>query len=448
MRQALACTTVAIAFVCGAALAAGQQKPPASSPMPSARVLEMRVEGEITPLTAEFVTDGIAQASQTNANLVLITMNTPGGLGDSMRDIMQKILNSPVPVAVYVTPAGSHAASAGFFILLSADIAAMAPGTNTGASTPVFSPIGAQIDEVLKRKATNDAAAYLRSIVAQRGRNVELAEKAVTEAKAFSEKEALDGRLIDLVVPSVEDLLAQLDGRKVKRFDGSTVTLQLKNPAREMLEMNRRQRLLSYIARPDVLFILFIIGLLGLYAEFSHPGLIVPGVVGAVAMVLALVAMQILPINMIGVLLIILAIGLFVLEAKVTSYGLLGLAGVVSMVVGALLLINSPLTGAGVSLGTALGATIPFALLSVFLMTLILRSYKWKYAVGVEALVGQTGEVTEAIDGRGMVFVGGELWRAAARDKIPRGARIRVVKVDGLTVRVEPVEPQPETKNQ
>ncbi len=409
-------------------------------PSTETRVVELRVADAVMPMMAEYVVSGIRHANQTGAALVLITMDTPGGLDSSMREIISHILDSDVPVTVYVSPSGARAASAGFFILLAADVAAMAPGTNTGASSPVFGVGGQQVDEILRRKATNDAAAYLRSIAGQRGRNVQLAEQAVTEAKAFSADEALRSGLIDLVVPTVEELLARLHGRSIKRFDGSVQTLALSNPVREALEMNRKQKILSYIARPDVLFILMLIGILGIYAEFSNPGLILPGVVGALSLILALVAVQVLPINVIGILLILLAVGLFIAEAKLTSYGLLGLAGAVAMVAGALMLIDSPITGMGVSLGTALGATIPFALLAIFLMTLILRSYRWKPAVGTEALVGQIGSVTTAIDGTGQVFVAGELWRAAAPQKIEAGRRVRVVRVEGLTVHVEPVE--------
>lgn len=443
MRRTLRKPALLVALTCalgGLAMLAAAPAPPAAADSP--RVIEMRVEGIIQPLVAEFVLDGLKLAREQNARLVLITMDTPGGLDTAMRDIIQGILNSPVPVAVYVSPSGARAASAGFFILLSADVAAMAPGTDTGASSPVplFGGASREGDETPMRKAVNEAAAYLRSIAEQRGRNAERAEKAVTEAQAFSVQEALAANLIDLMAASPEELLEKLDGRAIRRFDGTTETLALAGAVRVTHEMNRRQRILSYIADPNILFLLLIIGLLGLYVEFSNPGLIFPGVIGGVSLILALVAVQILPINIIGILLILLAIGLFVLEAKVTSYGLLGLAGAVAMVLGALFLIRSPWTGMGVSFGTAVAVTIPFALLAVFLMTMVLRSFKWKPSTGVEALVGQVGEVTEEIDGRGMVFVAGELWRAAAATRIPKGARVRVVRVEGLTLHVEPAD--------
>jgi membrane-bound serine protease (ClpP class) len=316
----------------------------------------------------------------------------------------------------------------------------MAPGTDTGAASPVFIVGGqsADVDETMKRKVTEEAAAYLRSIVGNRGRNVKMAELAVTEAKAFSETEALEQKLIDMIVPGVDELLGKLDGQSITRFDGSTETLALGSVIRVPVEMTARQRFLSRIVRPDVFFILLILGALGLYTEFTHPGLIVPGVIGGIAMVLALFGMHVLPINFTGVLLIVLALALFILEAKVASHGILAIGGVVSMVLGALMLIRSPITGMGVSLGVALGAAIPFAILTVFLMRLVIESFGWKQAVGREPMVEEVGEVTEEIDGKGMIFVAGELWRASAKEKLAVGTRVRVVGVNGLVLQVEP----------
>ncbi len=414
-----------------------------------ASVVELRIGGEIEPVMAEYINGGIVQAARSGASLVLITMDTPGGLGSSMQDIIQHIFDSPVPVVIYVAPAGARAASAGFFILLAADVAAMAPGTHTGAASPLLAIGGMPLnaDETLRRKILNDATAYLRSYASKRGRNVPLAESAVTEGKAFTEKEALDGKLIDLQAKTPEDLLAQLDGRTITRFDGRTVKLELRNPVRTAVEMSSRQRFLARIVQPDAFFILLIVGVLGLYAEFTHPGLVAPGVIGGIALVLALFAMHILPINFTGLLLIALALALFILEAKFTSHGILGIGGVVAMLLGALMLIRSPLTGAGVSLGVALGVTLPFAFVTIFLMRLVLRSRSWKQAAGREQLIGAVGEVTDALEargpdqsGRGMVLVHGELWRAVSRGKISKGAQVRVVEVDGLTLHVEPAE--------
>jgi membrane-bound serine protease (ClpP class) len=319
----------------------------------------------------------------------------------------------------------------------------MSPGTDTGAASPIILAGGSvpvQIDETLRHKILNEASAYLRSLTSVRGRNVDLAEKAVTEAKAFSEKEALDGKLIDLVAASPEELLANLDGRAVKRFDGAMQTLALSSAQVVAVQMSPRQRFLSRIVQPDMLFILLIAGVLGLYAEFTHPGLVAPGVIGGICLLLALFAMHLLPVSLTGLLLIFLALALFVLEAKFPSHGILGVGGAVAMMLGALMLVRSPLTGMGVSLATALGVTIPFAVIVVFLMRLVLRSRSWKQSTGREQLVGELGEVTEPIEGRGMVRVHGELWGATSRSRIPRGASVRVRRVDGLTLEVEPAD--------
>jgi membrane-bound serine protease (ClpP class) len=422
--------------------------PPASDPSSPAKVVELRIDGEIEPVLAEYLVNGIQEAGREHASLVLISINTPGGLDTSMRSIIQEILRSSVPVVTFVTPSGSRAASAGFFILLSADIAAMSPGTDTGAASPLIEAFGqpVQIDDTLHKKILNEATAYLRSYVDKRGRNVELAATAVTDAKAFSEKEALDGKLIDLVASSPEELFAKLDGRTISRFDGSTTQLVLTHPIVKEVGMTAREKFLSRIVEPDAFFILLIVGVLGLYTEFTHPGMFAPGVIGGIAILLALFAMHMLPVNLTGLLLIGLALGLFVLEAKYPTHGVLGVGGVVSMVLGALLLIHTPLTGMGVSLGTALGVALPFAAIVVILMRAVLRSRSWKQAAGKEELLGEEGEVIEPI-GRaaatGLMRVHGELWRAASQsgESIPKGARARVKRVDGLTLQVELVTP-------
>jgi len=406
-------------------------------------VLELKIDGEVEPILATYIDEGITDATNRHASLVLITMDTPGGLSDSMKDIIQHILASQVPVAVYVYPTGSRGASAGFFILLSADIAAMAPGTHTGAASPIIGVGGypVAIDETLRRKITNDAQAFLRSFAEKRGRNPALAETAVTDAKAFTEKEALDGKLIDLVANSEDDLLRQLNGREITRFDGSKMKLALANPVRVPFELSPRQKFLSRIVEPDIFFILLILGVLGLYTEFTHPGVIAPGVVGGICMVLALYAMHILPVNLAGVFLIILALALFILEAKFTSHGVLAAGGIVSMLLGAMFLIRSPLTAGGVSLGVALSVTLPFAALTVFLMRLVLRSRSWKNQTGREEMIGAQGTVVMPLPGgaEGMIRVHGELWRAISNQPVPEGKPVRVVKMDGLKLYVEPV---------
>jgi membrane-bound serine protease (ClpP class) len=415
---------------------------------PSSTVAELHIDGEIEPVLAEYIVDGIHQAAQQDASLILITIGTPGGLDTSMREIIQAILQSPVPVVNYVTPSGSRAASAGFFILLSADVAAMAPGTDTGAASPIleFGGQPVQGDATLNKKILNEATAFLRSYVAKRGRNVDLAATAVTDAKAFTEKEALDGKLIDLIEPSQDALLAALNGRTITRFDGSTTQLQLPNPVVHVMEMTPRQKFLARIVQPDIFFILLIVGILGLYTEFTHPGLFAPGVIGGIAIVLALFSMQLLPVNLAGLLMILLALALFILEAKFPTHGVLGVGGFVAMVIGALMLVRSPITGMGVRLSTAFGVALPFALIAIFLMRAVLRSRSWKPATGTEELIGEEGEITEPVTSEaqmGMVRVHGELWRAAAPQSIPNGTRVRVRKVEGLTLQVEPLGPVP-----
>jgi membrane-bound serine protease (ClpP class) len=408
-------------------------------------VLEMKLDGEVEPILATYIDEGLADAAQRHASLVLITMDTPGGLSDSMKDMIQHILVSTVPVAVYVSPTGARGASAGFYILLSADIAAMAPGTHTGSATPVIAIGGAfplQIDEAFRKKINQDATAFLRSFTERRGRNPELAEKAITEGKAFTEKEALDAKMIDLVANSPEDLVRQLDGRTIARFDGTKVKLALRNPVRVPFELSARQKFLSRIVEPDIFFVLLILGVLGLYTEFTHPGVIAPGVIGGICLILALYDMHFLPVNLAGLFLIALALAFFILEAKAPSHGVLAFGGVVSMFLGALFLIRSPLTAGGVSLGVAVAGTVPFAIIATVLTRLVLRSRKWKTATGREELIGSSGTVTAALQAgaEGMVRVHGELWRAESTQPVQEGRTVRVTKVEGLKLYVEPAE--------
>ena len=406
-------------------------------------VLELKLDGVVAPILANYIDEGLADAANRHASLVLITMDTPGGLSDSMTDIIHHILESPVPVAVYVSPAGARGASAGFLILLSADVAAMAPGTRAGAATPILMNgwFSMPMDEVLRKKINNDATAFLRSFVEKRERNPKLAETAITEARAFTEKEALDGKMIDLVVGSKEELLREINGREITRFSGAKTKLALDNFAQAQFHLSSRQQFLTRIVQPDALFLLLIIGTLGLYTEFTHPGMVAPGVIGGIAIVLALYAMELLPVNFAGVLLIVFALVLFILEAKLTSHGVLLAGGIVSMLLGTVFLVRSPLTPGGVSVGVALATTLPFAFIAVFLMRLVLKSRKWKTQTGKEELLGEEGVVTSAIPagGEGMIRVHGELWRAIAKENLQEAARVRVRQVNGLKLEVEPV---------
>ena len=407
-------------------------------------VLELKLDGEVEPILATYIDEGLTDAARRRASLVLITMDTPGGLSDSMKDIIQHILASPVPVAAYVSPTGARGASAGFYILLSADIAAMAPGTHAGAASPIIAIGGfpQQIDEVFRKKINQDAMAFLRSFTVRRDRNPELAEKAITESKAFTEKECLDGKMIDLIVNTSDDLIRELDGRTITRFEGTKTTLVLKNAVREPFELSARQRFLARIVEPDVFFVLLILGVLGLYTEFTHPGVIAPGVIGGICLILALYAMHFLPVNLAGLFLIALSLAFFILEAKSPSHGVLALGGIVSMFLGAVFLIRSPLTAGGVSLGVALSATLPFGVFAVVLMKLVLRSRKWKTATGKEELIGSQATVTAELKAgeEGMVRVHGELWRAESSQVVAEGKTVRITGVEGLKLYVEPAE--------
>jgi membrane-bound serine protease (ClpP class) len=429
--------------LCGSAFVCTFPTAAAEEPASTNTVLELKLGGEVEPILATYIDEGLADATHRNAALVLITMDTPGGLTDSMKDIIQHILSSPVPVAVFVSPSGSRAASAGFYILLSADIAAMAPGTHTGAASPVIVVGGypMAIDETIRKKINNDAMAFLRSFTEKRGRNPTLAETAITDAKAFTEKEALDAKMIDLVATSEDDFLRQLNGREITRFDGRKIKLALSNPSRVQFQLSGRQKFLARIVAPDMFFLLLIVGVLGLYTEFTHPGIVAPGVIGGICLVLALYAMQILPVNIAGVFLILLALALFILEAKYTSHGILLAGGIISMLLGAMFLIRSPLTAGGVSLGIAIAVTLPFAALTVILMRLVLRSRRWKSATGPEELLREHGiVVTPIVSGaEGMIRIHGELWRAVSVQSVPEGQPVRVLKIEGLKLYVEPM---------
>ena len=403
------------------------------------QVMEIHLDGIVHPMSAEFITGGMEQAIQRRFALILLQINTPGGLDSSMREIIEKIIQSPVPVAAYVAPSGSRAASAGYFILLAADVAAMAPGTNTGAAHPVM--LGGPMDDVMKQKVENDAAAYLRSIASKRGRDVALAEKGVTESKSFTEDEALKGRLIDFVAASRAELLEKLDGYTIARFDGAREILNLAGAQVETYNPTFRQRFLSRILDPNIAFILLILGILGLYVEFSNPGLILPGVAGGIALILALFALSLLPVNWAGAALILLAIVFFVLEAKFVSHGILAASGVLAMVLGALMLINAKLPGGTIALATALSVAVPFALITVFLLRLVIHARRMKVATGTTGMVGEIGRVESPLQPAGTIYVHGELWSAFSAQPLPRGTVVRVRSIDGMTLEVEPVSP-------
>jgi len=404
------------------------------------KIVAVNVDGIIHPVTVEIISHAIDQAVRENAAAVLIRLNTPGGLLDATREITSKIVASPVPVIAYVTPSGGRAASAGFFILESADLAAMAPGTNTGASSPVLE--GQTMDPVMRSKVENDASAWLRSIVTKRGRNAELAEKTIREAKAFTEKEALDDHLIDLIEPDEAALVTALDGRTVTRFDGRTVVLHVAGAEVADYHPTARERMIAAIADPNIAFILLVLGALGVYVEFSSPGLIFAGVAGGIMVLLGLSGLAVLPINWIGAALLILGVSMFVLEAKFASHGVLGIGGSIAMVLGALLLVNGP-PELRIHLSTALAVTIPFALITMFLVSLVVRARSNKAVMSNGGLLNEVGHARTPLSPDGKVFVHGEYWDAISSSPVDAGGAIRVVSVDGMKLHVEPSSPPP-----
>jgi membrane-bound serine protease (ClpP class) len=404
------------------------------------RVVAITLDGMIHPITAEIVGRAIAQAEREGASAVLIRLSTPGGLLDATRDINQKIVASTVPVVTYVTPSGARAASAGFFILEAGDVAAMSPGTNTGAASPIL--MGREMDPVLRSKVENDTAANLRGMVTKRGRNSELAEKAVREAKAFTDKEALDQHLIDVIAPNERELFRQIDGREITRFDGSKTKLQTFGATIEEYKKTTREWIISSIADPNIGFVLLVLGVLGIYVEFSSPGLIAPGVIGAIFALLGLSALSVLPINWAGAALLVLALALFVLEAKFASHGVLGAGGAVAMIIGALLLIDAP-PEFRIHLVTAVAVTLPFAAITMMLVSLVMRARRGKVITGEQGLLMEIGEARTPLIPRGKVFVHGEYWDAEAPTPVEAGTRVRVVAVDGLLLKVEALEVKP-----
>jgi len=411
----------------------------AAAGIASADILHVEVDGMIHPISDEYIGRAIDQAAANKSDAVLIELRTPGGLEPSMRRIVEKIIQSPVPVIVWVGPSGSRAASAGFFILESADVAAMAPGTNTGAAHPVVLG-GEKLDDIMKMKMQNDAAAFIRSIAQRRGRNVKVAESGVREAKSFTEDEALAQKLIDVVAADVPSLLRWADGKTVKRFNGTSTVLHVANKPIVNYEMSLKQRVLSRIMDPNVAFILMSLGMLALWAEFNHPGAILPGVVGLIAILLAVFALNLLPTRYAAFALILVAFILFALEAKFTSYGVLGTGGVICMIIGAMLLVDGPIPEMRVHLLTAIAVSVPIGAIAIFLMTLVIRAHKNRVATGSEGMIGEIGVAQTPVSGDGKVFVHGELWNATARTSIAEGARVRVRSVDGLRVFVEPAD--------
>jgi membrane-bound serine protease (ClpP class) len=404
----------------------------------SAEILKIVVDDTIQPISEEYIARGIAEAGRRHAEAVLIEMNTPGGLVDSTRQIIEHITTSAVPVIIYVTPSGARAASAGFFILESADIAAMGPGTNTGAAHPVVLG-GGKMDDVMKEKLENDAAALMRSVASRRGRNVEVAESTVRQSKSFTDQEALSQHLIDYVASSEDDLLRQIDGKSFKRFNGQTVTLNTAGQELVPFGMTLKEKILAYLMDPNIAFLLLAIGALSLYIEFNHPGAVIPGTVGVVFILVAAFALNLLPTRFAALVLILGAFALFAAEAKFASHGVLTIGGIALLTLGGLLLVDAPIPEMRVHLMTALAISIPLGAITAFLMTIALRARRNKIVTGEQGLLGETGVAQTALSPQGKVFVHGELWDAIAPSTLPVGQLVVVRKVDGLILQVEPL---------
>jgi membrane-bound serine protease (ClpP class) len=400
-------------------------------------VYSAEVESIIHPVSAEFMIEAMEQADEASAALVVFTLRTPGGLVDSTRDIVTRMLAAKTPVAVFVGPSGARAASAGFVLTIAADVAAMAPGTHIGAAHPV-SGGGEQMDETVSQKAASDMAAYVRTLASGRRRNVALSEEAVNDSRAFTDREALDADppLIDLSATDLSDLLLQLDGRTISRFDGTTTELRTANAEIVHLEMSIRQRVLSSIANPNIAYLLLSLGMLGLTIELWSPGAVFPGVVGGVSLVLAFFALQMLPVNYAGVLLLMLGFLMLILEIKVISFGLLTVGGIISLVLGSMMLIDSPVPELQLNFGLVLPMLGAFIAIAIFLIRLAVAAQRQAAFTGEKGMLRQVGTALTAINpGQvGQVSAHGEIWNARSDEPISEHSRVHVVGVDGLTL--------------
>jgi membrane-bound serine protease (ClpP class) len=427
-------------LVAGAALAAllftfGAVK----AASPSGAIYAARVDSIIHPVSAEYMIETIERADREGGALVVFTLETPGGLVDSTRAIVTRMLAAKTPVAVFVGPAGARAASAGFILTIAADIAAMAPGTHIGAAHPVSSS-GEKVDEVMSKKAAEDIAAYVRTLASGRHRNVDLAQQAVNDSRAFTEQEALTASppLVDLLANDVADLVQKLDGRPFRRFDGTTAALKTAGATVIPIEMSLRQRVLSTIAHPNIAYLLLSLGMLGITVELWSPGAVAPGVVGALSLLLAFFSMQLLPVNYAGLLLILLGMVLLILEIKVTSYGLLTIGGAASLIFGSMILVDSSAPELQLNLRIILPVVAGIVAVAVLLVRLAVSASHLRPTTGEDGMIGSNGVALSPLSpgSRGRISTHGEIWQAVSDEPIPEGTPVRVVAVDGLTLKV------------
>jgi membrane-bound serine protease (ClpP class) len=439
MRSRLIVAALAIAIVSFASRALFAANPPAKSPVHTPWVALITVDGSINPAVASYIEDSLAYASTQGASALVIELDTPGGLLTSAETIVKTILGAPLPVIVYVYPSGAGAASAGTFITEAANVAAMAPGTTIGAAHPVEEG-GEDVKGAMGQKVENFTASFARSIAQQRGRNEDWIEQAVRHSVAIGEREALAKNVVDIVAPDIHSLLTQASGRKVQ-VNGQTVTLALADATVRRVRMTLGQQMLNVLADPNIVYLLLMAGLIGLYFEFAHPGVIFPGVAGAICLLLALASFQVLPVNLTGLLLIFLGVGLLIAEAFVTSYGILGLGGVTAFVIGSLFLIDTSKTNLVVNRDIIYGASATLTLIILGIGYVVARERRRRPKTGAEGIIGEVGEVREAIapGAPGKVFVHGEIWRAASTDALSPGARARVQSINGLELQVQKV---------
>ena len=398
-----------------------------------ADIIVIKVNGVVNPVMAEFISKNIDMADEENAEAVVIELDTPGGLDTSMRLIVKKINSSKTPVIVYVSPGGARAASAGVFITMAAHVAAMSPGTNIGAAHPVG--VGGKMDKIMAAKAENDAAAYIKSIANKRKRNAEWAEKAVRESLSITENEALKMNVIDFVSTDLKSLLSSIDKKEVVTSIGK-YTIKTSGVNIKYIEMSVRHKILDIISDPNIAYLLMLLGFYGIFFELTNPGAIFPGVIGALSLILALYSFQTLPVNYAGVMLIFLGIVLFILEIKVTSFGMLTIGGIISMTIGSIMLFDSPLPFFSLSLRVILPAVIITALFFSLTIYLVVKAYKRKPVTGVEGLVGLTGEAKTDIHDKGQAFIHGEIWSAWSEEPLKEGDKVTVIEVNDLKLKV------------
>jgi membrane-bound serine protease (ClpP class) len=405
----------------------------------ASKVVHFFVDGPIHAITAEYAVKALDYAVQQEADAVVFQLQTPGGVSESMRTIISKMIASPVPVLVYVAPSGARGTSAGFYIIVASDLAAMAPGTHIGSAHPVFGQQGEDNEDTktMMKKATEDSVAYIKTLAARRGRNVEQAEKAVRDSISFTENEALKLGLIDLVAKDVDELLKNTNGKEIKRFDGASKKLDFKDVKIVNFEMTKRQRFLSLLANPNITFLLIGLGMLGLTVELYNPGLIFPGVIGVICLSLFFLSVQIIPVNVAGLVLIALSILLFVLELKIHSYGLLTIGGVLSLALGATMLIDAPIPEMRIAFRVIATIVTLIGLTVAAMMYMVISLHRTRPVTGVQGLLQEIGTAQTDINPEGQIFVHGEIWKAFSQQPISKGEKVRIRSVDGLTLRVE-----------